>query len=51
MSIYTKEFLIEEAIKSMNKSGVSKEVQTLFKQKMWDETYNNMLSQKGLFLF
>lgn len=49
MSIYTKEFLIEEAIKSMNKSGVSEEVQDLFKQKMWDETYNNMLSQKGLF--
>lgn len=49
MSIYTKEFLEKEAIKNMEKSGVSKEVQNLFKEKMWDPTYSNMLSKKGLF--
>lgn len=48
MSKYTKEFLEAEAIKKMNKSGVSEEVQKLFKEKMWDSDFPNMLSQKGL---
>jgi len=46
---YTKEYLKEEALKSMNKSGVSEEVKDLFSKKMWDESYDNMLSSKGLF--
>lgn len=46
---YTKEYLKEEALKSMDKSGVSKEVKDLFSKKMWDESYSNMLSHKGLF--
>ena len=49
MSKYTKEYLKEEALKSMDKSGVSKEVKDLFSEKMWDESYSNMLSHKGLF--
>lgn len=49
MSIYTKEFLEGEAIKNMVKSGVTKEVQDLFKEKMWNSQYSNMLSEKGLF--
>ncbi len=49
MSIYTKEFLENKAIESMNASEVSSEVQSLFRQKMWDKEYTNMLSEKGIY--
>jgi len=49
MSTYTREFLENKAIESMNASEVSPEVQSLFRQKMWDKEYTNMLSEKGIY--
>lgn len=49
MPFYTRESLEEIALSEMDRVGVDLEVQKLFKQKLWDLTYNNMLTEKGLF--
>jgi uncharacterized membrane protein YukC len=49
MPFYTRESLEEIALSEMDRVGVDLEVQNLFKQKLWDLTYNNMLTEKGLF--
>lgn len=49
MPFYTRESLEEIALSEMDRVGVDLEVQELFKQKLWDLTFNNMLTEKGLF--
>lgn len=49
MPFYTRESLEEIALSEMDRVGVDLEVQKLFKQKLWDLTFNNMLTEKGLF--
>ena len=49
MPFYTRESLEEIALSEMDRVGVDLEVQKLFKQKLWDLTFNNILTEKGLF--